>query len=353
MIQLIHGGDRYGCDADTIDFSSNISPFGLPEAVKTALSNDVASWDSYPDPLCRDLTAALATYENVPSEWILCGNGSADLIFRIALAVRGEHALVTAPAFAEYEQALRASGYQVMHHTLHEKDGFALTSSILGKITPALNLVILCSPNNPTGKMIEPELLEAIVVRCRQYGVTLLLDECFLPFVEDGASRSLKQKLGENPQLVLLHAFTKTYAMAGLRLGYMLCSNPEFVQKVYECGQPWGVSAPAQTAGIAALESVDYLGKVREMVAKERDYLAQALSGLGMTLYESQANFLFFKCHKRRDLVECMREKGFLIRGCANYYGLDDRFYRVAVRTHAENEKLVAALGEVLKLGAV
>lgn len=348
MDRQLHGGDTYG-HPSALDFSSNTSPLGLPESVREALAGSVDDWDGYPDPLCRDLSAAIGAADGVPAAWVHCGSGAADLIFRVAQALKPRRALTLAPTFSEYEYALAAAGCETAFHPLHEKDNFALTDTILGKLSPALDLVMLCNPNNPTGQPADGELLRRILKKCADCKITLLVDECFVPFLDEPEAHTLKGELAAHRNLIILRAFTKLYAMAGLRLGYLLCANPETIEAVCACEPPWNVSLPAQTAGIVALADGDYISRAREIVRTERKYLAGELQKLGLRVLGSRANYLFFKCNACRDLDALLEQRGILIRPCANFRGLDERFYRAAVKTHAQNERLVAALGEILK----
>ncbi len=347
-MELTHGGDLFGCPADTIDFSANTNLLGMPERVKQALSETVALWGQYPDPLCRVLRAELSARELLPREWIHCGNGAADLIFRLVFALRPKRALLLAPTFSEYEQALRAVGCEIGFHPLYEKDEFAVTDKLLNQLSPALNLLVLCNPNNPTGQPIDQTLLLRIVKRCEACGIYLLVDECFLPFLEDGVQRTLKEHLEQAKHLLILQAFTKLYAMAGLRLGYLLCADSGLLERVAACGQAWNVSMPAQIAGVAALADLAYLEETAWRVGSGRAWLTERLKCLGVQVIGSKANFVFFKCNQHRDLRERLLEKGILIRSCANFRGLDARFYRVAVRDEQKNERLIEALRAVL-----
>ena len=152
MKQLPHGGDWAGYRAefgrDPLDFSANVSPLGLPEGVAKAITAALATADRYPDPLCRALREKLAVAEGVPAEWLLCGNGAADLIFRLALAAKPRTALVTAPTFAEYAIALETEGCTVERHFLREENDFAVTKDLLNAVHPGTNMVFLCQPNN-------------------------------------------------------------------------------------------------------------------------------------------------------------------------------------------------------------
>ena len=199
MKQLTHGGDWAGYRAefgrDPLDFSANVSPLGLPEGVAKAITAALATADRYPDPLCRALREKLAVAEGVPAEWLLCGNGAADLIFRLALAAKPRTALVTAPTFAEYATALETAGCTVERHLLREENDFAVTKDLLNAVHPGTNMVFLCQPNNPTGQLAEPALVEALLRRCEAVGAVLAVDECFLDFLPEGEGLSAKHLL--------------------------------------------------------------------------------------------------------------------------------------------------------------
>ena len=235
-MKLIHGGDVAGYEAEygakPLDFSANINPLGLPQGVRQAVIGALDSADAYPDPLCRKLRQAIARQEGLPMEQILCGNGAADLIFRLVLALRPKKALVTAPTFAEYEQALALVGCQVQRHMLLEKDDFQLMDRFLQQLHPGLDLVFLCNPNNPTGQVIRPALLDEIGERCGKMGIRLVVDECFQSFLDQPDRHTMKGKLEKNPMLFLLRAFTKFYAMAGIRLGYGLCADTQLLEQM-------------------------------------------------------------------------------------------------------------------------
>lgn len=352
--RLTHGGDWAGYQAryggQPLDFSANISPLGMPEGVRSAAAAALAQAHRYPDPLCRGLTGAIARAEGVDPDWCLCGNGAADLIYRAAAARRPRRAVVTAPAFAEYEAALELAGCETDRFPLQAEDGFALGGGFPDAVSPDTDMVFLCQPNNPTGRTIPRALLERTLVRCREAGALLVVDECFLDFLDEPEAFTMKGLLGRYPSLLILKAFTKLYAMAGLRLGYCLCSDTALLGRMREAGQPWAVSGPAQAAGIAALGETEYVRAVRALVAQERPRLAEALSRLGLRVIPGEANYLLF--YSSVPLEEPLRERGILIRDCSNYHGLGRGWYRTAVRDGTDNGRLIAALEEILKEGA-
>ena len=352
---LTHGGDWAGYWAQRgsmpLDFSANISPLGLPAGVREAVIASLDTAQRYPDPLCRALRDAIGESEGVEPAWVLCGSGAADLIYRAVLAKRPKRALVTAPTFAEYEAALDLVGCKTERFVLREKDNFDLTAGILEAIGPDTDMVFLCQPNNPTGRSIPRRLLLAVLDRCRQVDALLVMDECFCDFLLRAADASLKGALNGCANLLILKAFTKLYAMAGLRLGYCLCGDGELLARMRAAGQPWAVSGPAQAAGIAALKETDYAHCVLANTAKERIRLARGLADLGLRVVPGEANYLLF--YSNTPLLGPLRERGILIRDCSNYHGLGPGWYRVAVRKRGDNLLLMDALKKILKGGAL
>lgn len=347
-MHLIHGGDVYSArqkmKQEPLDFSANINPMGMPPGAVRAAADALQQCTQYPDPLCRELRAALAAYEGIPAEQIVCGNGAADLIFRIVAATHPRRALLLAPTFAEYEQALRAMDCSIAYFPLQESEGFVLPEAFLQQLTPEINLLFLCNPNNPTGRTVSPALLQEIWKRCEEAGILLVVDECFNEFLEHPEQNTLKGVLKTGANSVILKAFTKSFAMPGLRLGYGLCGNGDLAERIFFCGQPWGVSIPAQAAGIAALQEQGYLERMRRLIQTERRWLSENLARLGLCVFPSEANYILFRTETEIPLRERMEQRGVLIRACGNYRGLDNRYYRIAVRGHGENERLIAAL---------
>lgn len=347
-MHLIHGGDVYSArqkmKQEPLDFSANINPMGMPPGAVRAAADALQQCTQYPDPLCRELRAALAAYEGIPAEQIVCGNGAADLIFRIVAATHPQRALLLEPTFAEYEQALRAMDCSIAYFPLQESEGFVLPEAFLQQLTPEINLLFLCNPNNPTGRTVPPALLREIWKRCEEAGILLVVDECFNEFLEHPEQNTLKDVLETGANAVILKAFTKSFAMPGLRLGYGLCGNRDLAERIFFCGQPWGVSIPAQAAGIAALQEQGYLERMRRLIQTERRWLSENLARLGLCVFPSEANYILFRTETEIPLRERMEQRGVLIRACGNYRGLDDRYYRIAVRGHGENERLIAAL---------
>lgn len=341
-----HGGDIYDKEIQ-YDFSVNINPLGTPDSVRQAIIDSAKDICNYPDPCCRELKRVIAEYEGVPDSCVLCGNGAAELIYSFCAALRPDTALELAPTFSEYSKAAEIAGCNVERFFLSEKDNFILKEDFLTLIkSKHYDIIFLCNPNNPTGCLIEPALLEEILRVCAQKNTKLFLDECFLELSDDGGINSMKKNLLKYPNLFILKAFTKNFGMAGLRLGYCLCSDKNLLETMAKTTQVWNVSTPAQKAGCAALKEKDFLSKAKTIIFQERVMLAEELKKLGLWVCESKANYILFYSQKKID--DSLLDKGILIRDCSNYCGLGSGWYRIAVRLHDENVFLVRALQKIM-----
>lgn len=340
-----HGGDVYR-NKNVIDFSANCNPFGTPKSVKEAAVQAMEEVFHYPDTDCQELREAIGVYEEVRPEWIICGNGAADLIYRLVLGTKPKQAVLFAPTFAEYEQALEIVNCEVKHYELKEENGFCVEETLLDWITEKTDIVFLCNPNNPTGQTIDRDMLIKILNRCKKQNIVVILDECFLEFLDEPNRYEMSDLRGEYPNLLIIKAFTKIFSMPGLRLGYAISSNQDILEEMSWKLQQWNVSVPAQMAGVAALEKPkEYIRQTREYVSGQREYMRNIMKMMGYVVFASKANYLFFK--GRPGLEKEALEAGFLIRDCQNYEGLSEGFYRIAVRTKEENERLITWLGRL------
>mgnify|MGYP002579261635 CR=1 FL=1 len=340
-----HGGDIYAGNV-RLDFSASVSPLGTPKSVIDALTRVLPELYHYPDPRCRALVQAISEYEGVPKNFVLCGNGASELIYAYCGAVRPKRAMELAPTFSEYSLALRRTGCEVVRYALDQNENFDLRKDFLPFLArEKIDALFLCNPNNPTGRLIQGELLEKILLRCRERNIALFVDECFLS-LSDGAD-DLTPFLPDVLQLFILKAFTKSYGMAGLRLGYGLCADKELLQKMSAAAPPWTVSTPAQAAGVAALKNAAFLAENRALIRAERPRLEEELRKLGFWVCPSQVNYILFRGDV--GLTEQLRARGVAIRDCANFEGLTSGWYRVAVRQYEENEQLIAAIRSVGK----
>ena len=280
-------------------------------------------------------------------EEIFCGKMVRQSIFFAAVqTVWPQKALVIAPSFSEYEEALRSVGAEVEYYYLCEEDNFQIREDYVDKLSEEIDMIFLCNPNNPTGQTIDRDMLIKILDRCKKQNIVVILDECFLEFLDEPNRYEMSNLRGEYPNLLIIKAFTKIFSMPGLRLGYAISSNQDILEEMSWKLQQWNVSVPAQMAGVAALEKPkEYIRQTREYVSGQREYMRNIMKMMGYVVFASKANYLFFK--GRPGLEKEALEAGFLIRDCQNYEGLSEGFYRIAVRTKEENERLITWLGRL------
>ena len=341
MERYEHGGNIYahpGC----VDFSANLNPLGMPRATREALASCALACEAYPDPQCGELVAALATYEGVARDWVLPCAGATDAFTRICLALRPTHALVCAPCYSGYEQALEVVGTRVVRHCLRPDEGFEVTARLARSLCPPVEVAFVANPNNPTGRCVQRDVLTACLDRAAEQDIVMVLDECFVDLTLSPGSNDL---LGRYPNLVIVKALTKTFCLAGLRVGYLMSANAELIARLRRMGQPWAVSVPAQLAGVAALQEKGYVARSRAFVARERARLLRAIEACGLHAVPGEANYLLFE--GAHGMYEGLLDCDILVRPCDNYQGLDERWLRIAVRTSAENDRLIRALGRM------
>ena len=337
-----HGGDIYASPVE-LDYSANTNPLGVPPAVIAAAAQALERADRYPDPYCRALVKAIAEAEGVQPEYIFCGNGASELIFAFCAAAQLGKAAALAPTFSEYASALELFGGSTVLYPLRQEWGFLPGTDFLDWLRAERpEAVFLCNPNNPTGRLLPHDLIMQVITLCKQIGARLFVDECFLELSCGG--ESLKGELAGFPGLFILRAFTKSYGMAGLRLGYCLSADGALLKRMAELTPPWDVSIPAQAAGVAALGEGEFLRRAKALIDRERPRLKAALEAMGLYVCPSDVNYLLFRGPET--LAGDLRSRGIALRECANFPGLGPGWYRMAVRTEEENDRLLAAMGE-------
>ncbi|MDE5885481.1 MAG: aminotransferase class I/II-fold pyridoxal phosphate-dependent enzyme [Oscillospiraceae bacterium] len=349
----MHGGDIYFTEEKLMDFSANINPFGVPEFVMTAIRDALPEIVHYPDREQRKLRKAIADYHKIPEDWIICGNGGADVLFRMVQTIRPTHVLIPVPTFTEYEKALQENSCEVTHWTMEMPD-FSITEKLLPELEKNnYDFLVLCNPNNPTGLCIERELLLKILEVSRKQNIFVILDECFFDMTDLHAEEfSMIRKIQDFSNLFILKSMTKLYAIPGLRLGYGICSDSALIQKIQETGQPWSVNTLASIAGCAILEQEEnHRIQFLEFLKQERAFLARELKKLNFKIWDSCANYLFFQSENNFDLDQKLLADKILIRHCDSYPVLDKSYYRIAIRTHEENLYLLNALKKLKKFG--
>ena len=212
-------------------------------------------------------------------------------------------------------------------------------------LTEETDLLFLANPNNPTGTLMNRDYLNKLLERCKEKKIYVVLDECFIEFC--GTECSALPWIEKYPNLLLVRAFTKIYAIPGVRLGYLICSNRSLLEKIRTQIPEWNLSVFAQEAGVACAGKTAYLEKTVNYVKNEREFLAEGLKKFGFRVFPGEANFLLI--HSEKPLYEKLLGKGILIRDCMNFKGLTKGYYRIAVKKRQDNEKLLKAIGECIE----
>lgn len=344
-----HGGNVYIYDREMLDFSASLNPLGMPREVREAAERAVRRSDIYPDPDCRKLTAAAEAASGIPGELFAFGNGATDIIYRLALLVRPRTALIAGPAFSEYERALAGAGCRLSRCSAGEEDGFRTDTAALGRVISEERpeAVFIASPANPAGTTVSAEELYELADICRISGSLLVIDRCFAHFLLSDKERAPLVGVVNRPGLVVLDSLTKVLAMAGLRLGYAICGSQRLAEALRDALQPWAVSTVAQEAGRAGFAILgEQASAAARHTAAEREFLSGGLRRLGLKVYASDVNYMMFR--GPAPLAAALRDRGILIRVCADQPELGRDFFRIAVRRHEENRRLIEALSEVI-----
>ncbi len=352
---FVHGGNVYEdipLKGAWLDFSANINPMGLSPRVREAIENTISGIVHYPDPKGMELRQAIHAAYDVPEDGIVLGNGAAELLYVFFHCFRPRRVLLPVPSFSEYERAALAADVAVDYFLLPEEKEFSLASKALSARLSSADCVVLGNPNNPTGELLAKEKLTDILAVAERGHCRVIVDESFLDFRSDAALYSAMQLTRQFSNLFVLHSLTKFYAIPGLRLGFGVLAAGD-VQRMDRQKDPWNVNLLAHKAGVAALQDVLYQAKSRELLTRESSFLMTALRRMRkIKVFQPTVNFIFMDLKRTgRTAAACcegMKQRGILVRDCSNYPGLGNTFIRVAIRTHEENECLLAALQAVL-----
>ena len=342
-----HGGNIYNYSHKVCDFSANMNPLGMPKEIKQTIIENIDNYESYPDPFNRELTEEISKVYKINNNQICCGNGAADLIFRIVLGLKPKNALIVAPTFSEYSKALKTFDSSIDYYFLKEENAFVCKHDLLDAINHKYDIMFICNPNNPTGIPIPKEFILEIAKKCEKNKINLVLDECFSEFLDEEEKYSVMEEINLLPNVIILKAFTKIYAMAGIRLGFAIFGDSEKCNIVSETLQPWSVSTVAAKCGIKALQITDFREQTKKYILTNRKYLIDNLNKLGFVVYGSKANYIFFK--SEIELDKKLEKYNILIRNCGNYIRLSKKYYRIAVRTKEENKYLIDCLKKILE----
>ncbi|WP_457574734.1 cobyric acid synthase [Desulfolithobacter sp.] len=346
-----HGGNllqlarEYGCQpADILDFSANLNPLGPPSGLRDIISRHVSNLVHYPDPDSTRFLARVARTWNLDPAMLVAGNGTSELLFTAVRSLPVRRGVIPVPSYIDYESACRSSGLPVERLILGPDNDFTLELDELDNLLRPGDLVFLGQPANPSGVTIDHRALLKCI--CTHPEVFFLVDEAFGGFVPEFHSLA-----GAADNLVTLHSLTKIFAIPGLRLGF-LAAAPSLADRIRAQLAPWSVNTLAQVCGTAFLDEQEYLARTVEVTRRLREKLGAELARLpDLTVFPGQANYLLVRSSTigADELAHrLMADQRIAIRVCGGYPGLDQSYFRVAVRPQDDNCTLVSALEQVL-----
>ncbi|TBR10052.1 MAG: histidinol-phosphate aminotransferase family protein [Candidatus Nitrosotenuis sp.] len=328
-----------------VDFSSNVNPLGFPPSVKRLLKTGLQNIPVYPDHNSTKLRKHLSKHAKIPIGNLVIGNGATEIIYNFCQAVidKNTPVLIPVPTFGEYEAAVNLCGGKIeFFKTMDLSDD---VSDFIKKI-PKNGCVFVCNPNNPTGTLIPKNTMLKILRAAKSRSTILFVDECFMELTQSPKESLIDHIITGN--LFILQSLTKSFGLAGLRVGYGI-GDKKMISILHNIKIPWNVGGLSQDAAVLALSDKRFLPKTRKVIKKEHVFLTNSISRLdGFFCFDSATNFILIKTKtKSKALQKNLLKKNILIRDCSTFRGLDDSYIRIAIKTHKENTKLLAALEEL------
>ena len=382
-----HGGNIYKIFREKnikeiLDYSSNINPYGIPESLKKRITENLEILERYPDPDYVELREKLAYLNKVDISNIILGNGATEIIFLFMKVINPKKILIAAPTFGEYERAVKATErvenssilgnsnkkkdddnsyekqkIEIEYFELNESDDFKLNiHNLKNELEKKYDLLIICNPNNPTGKFLKLSETEQILKECNKYNTKLFIDEAFIDFLKDGMKESIINTKENRYNLFVTRAFTKFFAIPGLRLGYGIYFDKNLEKEISEKKEPWSVNNIAEIAGLTVLDDTKYIEETLKWIEEEKIYMYEKLNKIsGIKVYETEVNFIAGKIDEKlfseglnvKILREKMLEQGILIRDASNFKFLDERFFRLAIKNRKNNNRIIKVLKDI------
>jgi cobyric acid synthase CobQ/L-threonine-O-3-phosphate decarboxylase len=346
-----HGGNIYAAAKSKsvktellLDFSANINPLGPPEWLRSCVSRELDTILHYPDPTASSLKKCIAQKYTLPMQNILVANGTTELLYLLPLVLDCKRAVIPVPCYIDYLKVMDMAGVEMKTVELREDRSFAVDLTQLDLLLTPGDLLILGNPNNPTGRCVDSAELQKLAQKHPK--VMFLIDEAFLEFV-DGQ----KSLAGTENNIITLHSLTKFYAIPGLRLGYGVFPQ-SIAAKLQKLLPPWSVNSLAQKVGERAILDGEYQKQTRTACLENKKSFRKALSNYkDLKIFQTEANYFLIRLMGSCTVAELKQHlavKNILIRDCANYLGLGNEFFRIAIRNKKENQQFCEALSTIL-----
>lgn len=373
----IHGGNIFQFaheqriePYEVVDFSANINPLGPSQRGLDALNSQLRYISHYPDATNDDVLNAIADTYGMDKHQIIVGNGAAELLYAICRLPGYTGAFVPAPGFSEYKEALEASKIPVrdIFYRPREDDNglpyFEVPYLALETFAAELKgqdgriIVFLGNPNNPDGTLLDKDHIRTVASMLKDANSLLVIDESFIDFVGNDPlqdnEHSMRSLVNEFDNIIVVHSFTKFYAVPGLRIGAAF-ANKTLITQLQQYIPSWSVNTLAQAYTKAALNDVDYIKRTKQELNEERAFMYNALDAIeGITVYLPSANFILFQVNQEgitaNYINEELKKYNMIVRNCDSYVGLTNHWVRIAIKDHDTNIKLVDKLTNILKV---
>lgn len=334
-----------------IDFSANINPLGPPKKIKEIIKNRASNIAGYPDIYSRNLTREVSLKLGISHDNLIITNGSIEAIYLSARLLMNKKSLIVTPTFSEYEQAIISNGSRCVFFKTTASNNFSLDFSKLNKALSKADALFICNPGNPTGNLLSKNALLSLAKNCQKHGVLLVIDEAFIDFLFTPQKHSLVKESVKANNVIVIGSLTKFFALAGLRIGYITASK-KVIREISKFCFPWAVNSLAQAAAESAILDSDYIYKSRAFIQKEKEFLYAELGKIkNISPYYPSVNFILCRIKNKHlnseKLFNLLGKKGIFIRDCSNFRGLNNQYFRVAVKLRKDNLKLISALRNI------
>ena len=338
---------------DIVKFGANVNPLGLSPKASKAIAEHVDILSSYPDREYTSLRNTISSYCNIPADFILPGNGSSELISLLIQECAPKHTLILGPTYSEYSRELSFSGSTQEYYHLQENNDFEPDiPDLCQKLEQGYDFLILCNPNNPTSSAITQEDLRSLISFCAKKNIFVMIDETYVEFAPDISAITAVPLTREFTNLMVLRGVSKFFAAPGMRLGYGITGNMDFLSKMREKQTPWSLNSLGAFAGEIMLQDEDYIKETRNLILSERDRMIQELKNVDTyKVYPAYANFILLKIQKdgltSYEVFEACIKQGLMIRDCSSFQCLDGEFVRFCIMMPEDNGRLLAAASAV------
>ena len=333
-----------------VNFAGNVNPLGLPASVKEAVATHADLFSSYPDREYLSLRNVLSNYCDVPADYILPGNGSSELIALLIEARAPKHTLILGPTYSEYSRELTFSGSTQDYYHLQETSDFRPDlEDLFHTLSDGYDFLIICNPNNPTSSAIFRDELKELLAFCKRKNIFVMIDETYVEFAPDISAITAVPLTKQFSNLMVLRGVSKFYAAPGMRFGYGITGNSEFLKTMREKQIPWSLNSLGAFAGEMLFQDHDYYQQTRNLILSERQKMYETIKTLPtFKIYPAYANFLLVKILKDGvtsfDVFERCIQKGLMIRDCSSFQCLEGEYVRFCIQMPEENQRLLDLL---------